>query len=292
MALAIPSTLLLNGASLIAPVIASKGSLNTKIAYEADLRAYMTFTDAFQGDSLLRIPSPRICAWRDAMLDDGLSRETVARRLAAVRGFYRYHVATGAIQRNPADPLLVTPPSVSSVSTTVGLTQDEARALLTAPDNDRDRAILGLMLYHGLRRQEVADLWTTSIYEDQGVYVLVILGKGVKERKAPLHPDVWAKIKEYLTLTKGSIHVRRSLFQLSSAGVWVVVKKWVRIAGIKKKISPHSLRHTCCTRALHLTNGNLNEVAKLMGHQSPRTTMRYDLDRENLTNHLALTMSY
>ena len=282
-----------SAATLTEPFLASKRSANTKRSYRAALDAYVDFTGCQAGDAILRVPSPRIVAWRDDLEREGRTASTIAQRLAAIRAFYNYAVAIGWIEHSPADTHLVPAPRVSNLSSTPSLAPEEAQQILDAPDPSttrglRDRAILAVLLYHGLRREELATLTTANIRQDTGRTVLAWTGKGKREYKHPLRPEALDAINLYLEADSRSLDtdVATSLFGITAAAVYDLVKKYA------KTVTPHGLRHTAITQALTATGGDVRRVAEFAGHADVKTTLRYDDDRESLKHHAANRIRY
>ena len=290
--------------------IKSRRTAQTKAAYAADVRHFVAAFKLGGPDDLLSIQPEEVAAYRDRMVEGGYAPSTVARHLSTLRSLFDYCLARGWIERNPASAKLVHTPHVSTDSPTNGLTADEVRRMLNAIDREglhglRDFALLITMLFHGLRRQEVIDLHTESFGEDRGYRTLRIVGKGSKVRVHPVQDRVFDAVRAYLRADGRSIITRGVLFRevkrggrksrkddkLSTVAVYRIVKQRCRAAGITKRLSPHSLRHTSITRALDC-GANLRRVSYFAGHSAIQTTVRYDRDRENLDQSAAHTIAF
>ena len=172
------------------------------------------------------------------------------------------------------------------------ITKDERNLLLRQPDQRtllgvRDYAILQLMLNTGMRRQEVCDLNRDSLKTEGKKIFLYVWGKGGRQRRLPIrHVDLILALERYLKMA-GHIDVPESpMFfsvkfcrtrgrpRITASTVRFLVARYVRQAGIKKHISPHSLRHTFCTLTLQ-SGADLATVQALAGHTNISTTSRY-----------------
>ena len=211
------------------------------------------------------------------------ARRTIARRLAAVRGLYRYLVLTGACTGSPA-AVLTTPkipkrlPSVAPV----GLLE----RLLALPDaatpsGKRDRAILELLYASGIRVSELSGLDLASV-DLRGGSVRV-MGKGSRERIVPIHPLAVRYLSEYLTsgrpaLDKGAagqaFFLNRLGTRLTAGGVRRMLDRYLDAMGEAVQLTPHGLRHSFAT---HLLEGgaDLRTVQELLGHVALSTTQIY-----------------
>lgn len=212
-------------------------------------------------------------------------KATVARKLSALRTFFKYLQRDGGLKLNPAK--LAPSPKVEKVLPHY-LSVDEAFHLLGQPGGDdfqslRDRAILEVFYGGGLRLAELAGLTVGDL--DLGQGVLRVWGKGSKERLAFLGEPARAAVAAFLPARNR--HVRKqsgssetALFlnsrgrRLSTRGVARVVAKWARVAGLSQALTPHGLRHSFAT---HLLEGqaDLRAVQELLGHASISSTQRY-----------------
>ncbi len=170
----------------------------------------------------------------------------------------------------------------------------QALALLEAPDRStlqglRDRAMLSVLLYHGLRREELVRLRVCDAEEREGVMHFVVHGKGAKIRYVPIAPDTLEDLAAYLEEAGHGNAREHALFQptrlgrgadpgkgLHPDGVRRLVKRYARLAGIRAdRFSTHSLRSTSATAALD-GGADIEEVARWLGHANPATTKLYD----------------
>jgi integrase/recombinase XerC len=212
-------------------------------------------------------------------------KTTVARKLSALRTYFKYLQRLGVVTHNPAK--LAPSPKLEKVLPHF-LSVDEAFHLLDEPRNDdfgtcRDKAMLEVFYGAGLRLSELAGLNLADL--DLGPGVLRVWGKGSKERLAFLGEPAKGALAAYLPLRRRFLAGRgpdggTALFlnsrggRLSTRGVARVVAKWVRRAGLSPGLTPHGLRHSFAT---HLLEGqaDLRAVQELLGHASISTTGRY-----------------
>jgi integrase len=216
----------------------------------------------------------------------------------AVRGLFGRLFKTGLIGGNPADPDLVPGLQVSAVSRTEGLSEDEVKAILDTCDGTlrglRDRALLMTLFYEGLRRSEASKLRYRDITTKKGLLEV----KGAKNNPYDtirLRPEVRQAIEDYLEILNRDLRRLRtgpddpvfvSLSRLRSFGrrlapssINELVKERVRAAGIDRRVTAHSLRHTVTTLAL-AAGVPVQQVQRHLRHKDISTTLRYDRERD------------
>ena len=215
-----------------------------------------------------------------------LALATQGVRLAAVKTFFQWLLRSGQIAYNPAAQ--IQPPRLPERLPSEILTQSEARRLLEKtpiikPRDIRDRAILEVLYATGIRRAELlglniynADLKTATLKIENG--------KGGRERIVPLTTSAIAALKLYLAEARGkfvSAIGQNALFVSSRSGQALcdndllrIVKKAAKKANIKKKVSPHTLRHSCATHLLQ-ERADIRQIQKLLGHKKLSTTEIY-----------------
>jgi integrase/recombinase XerD len=223
--------------------------------------------------------------------DLGLSPSSIRRNISAVRTYYRFLLADGAVVRDPSER--IESPRRGRTLPDV-LTVEEVERLLAAPNLDqplafRDRAMLELAYGAGLRVSEWISIGVKDVlFEDMLVRVF---GKGSKERLVPIGRRAIGAVATYLRelrprLEKGE--GRGALFlnahgrPLTRMGAWKILARHVEDAGITKNVSPHTLRHSFAT---HLLEGgaDLRAVQEMLGHADISTTQIYThVDREYL----------
>jgi len=212
------------------------------------------------------------------MRNSGLSKSTIARKLAAVRSFYRFLVKIGKLEASPIS-VVRTPRQDKRLPKCLDIEQIEA--LLAAPDADsllgaRDKAIIETIYSAGLRVSELVALNIEDL--DEFSEVLRIEGKGRKERLCPLGSKAVEAIARYLQMRRagqmGPLFVNRHGGRISDRSVRRKLDKYLLAAGIDPGVSPHTLRHSFATHMLN-AGADLRSVQELLGHSSLSTTQIY-----------------
>ena len=210
--------------------------------------------------------------------ENGAAKSTVARKLAAIRTFYRYLLERGEVEANPAD--LVSSPKQDAYLPAV-LKAGELAELLeripgTTPLDVRDRAMFELAYAAGLRAEELVNLDVESV--DPDAEEVRVEGKGAKTRVVPAGEHAWRALERYLDRARPALHVGESsaLF-LSKSGRRLStsdVRRRLKLQARRLGISPHTLRHSFAT---HLLEGgaDLRTIQELLGHASISTTQTY-----------------
>ncbi|MHB8766050.1 MAG: site-specific tyrosine recombinase XerD, partial [Deferrisomatales bacterium] len=256
---------------------------NTVDAYARDLAAFLRFLAA-RGVGAPAAGGLEVLAFLKAQRDRGLSARTVARRVSALRGFYRFLTREGLAAADPT-ARLEAPRLWKTLPRT--LSQEEAGALVRSTDGEdpqalRDRAILELLYAAGLRVSEASSLTVDGL--DLAVGYVRTLGKGSKERLVPVGRQAQEALAAYLErgrplLLKGRkcpyLFLNRFGRRLSRQSIWKLVKAACRGAGLPSaEASPHTLRHSFAT---HLLEGgaDLRSVQMMLGHADLATTQIY-----------------
>ncbi len=262
---------------------------NTVQAYSRDLIRFFQFLEK-QNLTPLEVSKDQITEYT-SIIGRRLSSRSVARNISAVRSFFRFLVSEGRIKSNPTR--LVETPRVSMRLPGV-LSQADVEHLLSQPDvsrpiGQRDMAMLEILYATGLRVSELVNLKTQDLNLEAG-YVRT-LGKGSKERVIPMGEKAVAAVKEYLSgarirLTKGTNSPYLFLTfrgrPMTRQGFWKTIKKYGRQALIKKKLTPHSIRHSFASHLLD-AGADLRSVQVMLGHADISTTQIYThVTRERL----------
>ena len=251
-------------------------SPNTLQAYRRDL---CQFRDWLKKE-FLQVDSALIGNYLATLREKGNKSRTLNRKLSVVRMFYKFLYTEGKIDHNPVEG--VSSPRLGRKIPSF-LSEKEVEALLEAPSVDeqygsRDRAILEVVYGAGLRISELVNLNLTDV-NLKGGWVKV-LGKGSKERIVPLGREACRWVRIYLrkrrieTTDKLSLFCNRYGKRLSRQACWKIIKKYSQKAGITKKISPHTLRHSFATHLLS-RDADLRFVQELLGHTNISTTQIY-----------------
>jgi len=253
-------------------------STHTLRAYLADVRQFLTVAGA---GGVQRVGAGDVRHWLRG-LDGTVDRTSIARKLAAVRGFFRFLVATGRLRSDPTLGI-ATPKTRKKLPAHLSL--DEVDRLLTTPAGDgfagvRDRAILEVLYSSGLRVSELTGLDWPDV--DRDAETVRVLGKGRKERIVPIGRPALRALDAYSRacaerewpVTAGPVFRNARGGRLTSRSIARAMAGYVVASGTATKATPHALRHTFAT---HLLGGgaDLRAIQELLGHASLSTTQRY-----------------
>lgn len=275
---------------LAAGWVLSLGAENTKRAYARDLAHFTRWCRA-QGGHPLTVERAGVDLYRLELEAQGLAPATVARRLSALASFYVYAIDAGALERSPVER--VRRPRVSTESPRLGLDRDEARRMLDAAQaaGPRDYALVAVLMLNGLRVSEALGIDADTLELERGHRVVRVVGKGGKVRTVPLAPRTADAIDAALEgRTTGPVFTNAQGTRLNRHQAARIVTRVARAAGITKRLSPHSMRHTFVTLCLE-AGAPIHVVQDAAGHASPNTTRRYDRARQALDGHAAYTLA-
>lgn len=222
----------------------------------------------------------------------GMIPSSQARILSGIKSFYKYLLAEDMIKNNPAE-LLESPKKQRKLPDTLSY-QDINKLIevidLSKPDGTRNKAIIEVLYSCGLRVSELTELKLSNLYLE--IEFVKVIGKGNKERLVPIGGEAIKALKLWIEhdrvhvpIKKGEedmVFLNRRGSRLSRVYIFMLIKQLAEAAGIKKSISPHTLRHSFAT---HLVEGgaDLRAVQEMLGHESITTTEIYThLDREYL----------
>lgn len=267
----------------IAGFLAGYGTA-TRSSYATDLRIYAQWCAEF-GLRLFEVQRSHLELFARSMEARGLMASTVARRLSTLASFYRYCEQEGHVERSPAAHLRR--PKVDGESRTLGLDRNELSAFMVQAGigTQRDHALASLLGLNGLRVSEALNADIDDLGFERGHHVLQIIRKGGKRATVPLAPRTARAVQLYIDgRTAGPIFLGEHGQRMDRHAADRTVKRLARRAGINKRISPHSLRHSFITAALD-AGVALRDVQDAASHSDPRTTMRYDRARHSLDRH-------
>jgi len=252
-------------------------------SYTSDLSKYLAFLKEKRIKDITQADTPLILKHLIALRESGLRSKSCARHLITLRGFYKFLAQEKILEFDPAK-LIDLPksglklPDVLSVS--------EVSLLLNIPDSNtllgkRNSAMLELLYAAGLRVSELVNLKFLDV-NLEACFVRV-MGKGSKERIVPFGLYAKNKIDDYINNSRPLLlksHISKHLFvaragnPMTRQGFWKLLKQYVKQAGIKKKVTPHSLRHSF---ASHLLEGgaDLRTVQVMLGHVDISSTQIY-----------------
>lgn len=256
-------------------------SRNTLDSYHRDLQTFRLWLD---GRTIVSVRREDLMRYLSDRMAKGIKSRSTARAISCLRGFYRYLLRENLITVDPT--LQIESPKLGR-PLPESLTETEVEKLLAAPDvkspiGFRDRTMLEVLYASGLRVSELVGLRIPDVNLRQGV--VRVMGKGSKERLVPLGEEAISWIQRYLVEARPDL-LKKNLAEdaifPSSQGkpmtrqtFWYRIKAHAETAGIRRKISPHTLRHAFAT---HLINhgADLRVVQLLLGHSDLSTTQIY-----------------
>jgi integrase/recombinase XerD len=266
-------------------------SLNTLEAYSRDLRRFALYLRQEKSGSPGDVGPEDLVAFLGTLKKAGLSATSINRNLAAIRGLYRYLLRSGHIPENTLTKVSLAKAWMRLPDT---LSLQEMEELLQKPDDTkpqglRDKAMFELLYATGLRVTELLTLTVNDLNWQVGC--LTATGKGRKERIVPVGKAAIAILRRYMDesrplLLKGRkadiLFVNRRGGGLTRQALWKMIRKYAVLAGLQKKVHPHTFRHSFAT---HLLEGgaDLRAVQVMLGHADISTTQVYThVTRERL----------
>jgi integrase/recombinase XerD len=256
-------------------------SPNTVESYARDLAALAAFAATLERD-VSSLDRKDLEAFVRSLMAGGLSPRSVARTVACVRGFYRFHAVDERKETSPAGDLRA-PRGWAALPRFLDL--EEVDRLLAVPDVStprglRDKTMIAVLYATGLRVSELVALKLSDLHLDEG-YVTCV-GKGSRERIVPIGEDASGWVRRYLGEGRGRLVTRASpwLFvnarggPLSRVGFWKLLKEYGTKSGITRDISPHVLRHSFATHLLE-RGADLRAIQMMLGHADLSTTQIY-----------------
>ena len=261
-------------------------------AYQRDIHRYLKYLQKAGIQELDAVRQGQVRSYTRWLNSLCLSAATIHRSFSAIRSFHRFLLAENHVQGDPS--AFLDPPKLPQRLPQV-LEVSEIDAILEAVDMSkplgvRDRSVISLLYACGLRVSELLGLRLTYLMLE--AELVRVLGKGSKERVVPIGRLATEDMVRYIqdvrpTLARkgrntGEIYLNARGNPLSRMGVWNILARWTKVAGIEKQISPHTLRHSFAT---HLLEGgaDLRAVQEMLGHADISTTQIYThLDRDYL----------
>ncbi|MCL2760960.1 MAG: site-specific tyrosine recombinase XerD [Desulfuromonadales bacterium] len=256
-------------------------SRNTIVSYSHDAGEYLNFLEKAGRIEPDQIKQSDVASFINRLASSGRSPRSRARALSVVRMFHRFllienHASYNAAANIESPHLLNKLPDV--------LSKEEVEALLNAPSGDetsdiRDKAMLELLYATGLRVSELVNLKFSDLNFSAGY--LITTGKGSKERLVPVGEAAIKYVFEYINSSRKSkngeekiLFLNRFGYKMTRQAFWNIIKKRVIQAGIKKSVSPHTLRHSFATHLLE-NGADLRSVQLMLGHSDLSSTQIY-----------------
>lgn len=257
-------------------------SPNTLEAYQHDLLHLQNYCRS-EGKDLLGIELDDLQHFAATLHEVGIGPSSQARILSGIRSFYRFLLLDGFIENDPTE-LLESPhlgEHLPEVLSTAEIDQIEASIDLSKWEGHRNRAIIEVLFSCGLRVSELVTLKLSDLFLDDGY--IRIFGKGSKERLVPISGraigelNFWFDDRNRMTIKPGEedfVFLNRRGAHLTRVMIFIMLRRQAEIAGIKKVISPHTLRHSFATALLE-GGADLRVIQALLGHESIGTTEIY-----------------
>ena len=260
-------------------------------AYKRDLTHYLNFILEKKVENISKITQMHIREYIRALNEKELASKSIARIFSSIRSYHKYLASENIVSENPT--LVLSNPK-SPKKLPIILNENEISVIIEKIDESsqfgkRDKAIIEILYSCGLRVSELCALDLSNLFLDDSL--IRIFGKGSKERLLPIGARAKLYLNNYLKFLRPSlsrynkssvVFLSRNGNQLTRAMINKILTKWSKASGIKKTISPHTLRHSFAT---HLLEGgaDLRFVQVLLGHSDISTTQIYThLDKKHL----------
>lgn len=263
---------------------------NTVSSYKNDISSLLGFLKTLDITDPSRVSKKELNSFFSSLNKTGLSSNSAARYYSSIKGFFRYLFIQNYIKENPMEK--VSSPKLKKGLPLV-LSVTEVDSILSSPDTSnvlglRNKALLELLYACGVRVSELLGLKVSDLFFNEEM--IRVFGKGSKERLVPVGRSAVEWVKKYLIKSRPMLEKKYKsenfLFlnkkgtKLSRMGIWKIVDRYVKDAGIKKEVHPHTFRHSFAT---HLLEGgaDLRAVQEMLGHADISTTQIYThIDRE------------
>lgn len=268
-------------------LVVEKGlARNTIESYGRDIKRFFAFLegrDIRDISALGGVDQELLALYLSSLREEGLSTRSIRRALSVIRGLYRFLLIEGLTSKDPTPPI-ETPKAWFRLPGTI--TQEEVERLLMTPSPStplgiRDLAMLEFLYATGARVSEIVSVGVADLNLEVG-YVR-LLGKGRRERIVPIGTSAARVLKEYLSHSRPRLAKSRALPHLflgrrgrplTRQGFWKVIKFYAKKAGIEKRVTPHTLRHSFATHLLE-HGADLRSVQAMLGHTDISTTQIY-----------------
>jgi tyrosine recombinase XerC len=257
-------------------------SIHTIASYRRDLTQFVDYLETRQS-SLRRADNLQIRGFMAELHERRLKKSSLARKLAAIRSFFRFAVKNKWIAENPAQ-VVATPKQEQRVPSF--LTEEEMANFLDMPPSGkpldlRDRAALEILYATGIRVGELVGINVEDVH--LGERLVRVRGKGKKERIVPFGAPAQGRLRAYLgaraelagdRIGENALFLNYRGRRITTRSVERLVDKYIRRTAVRRKISPHSLRHSFASHLLS-RGADLRVIQELLGHESLATTQKY-----------------
>lgn len=257
---------------------------NTTISYKRDLEKFDKFLKSNNINDIKNVKKSNITDYMLSLKDKDLSANSISRNLVAIKVFFRF-LLNERFLKDDTSNLIESPKLWKNLPDFLSV--EEVERLLKMPDlkdlaGMRDKACLELMYATGMRVSEVISLELSNLNLDMGF--VKCIGKGSKERIVPFGNKAKDALIRYLeksrpnlskkAISKQPIFLTRLGGAMSRQNFWKIIKKYTRLSGIKKHLTPHTLRHSFATHLLE-RGADLRIVQEMLGHSDISTTQIY-----------------
>lgn len=289
--------------------LANAANPRTRRAYKMHVEDFAGFVGIKHPEEFRTVTRAHVIAWRDELKRRAHSPATIRAKLSALSSLFEYLCEKNSVAHNPVKGV-ERPAADNNEGKTPAIGDAQARRLLEAPKGEslkakRDRAILAVFLFHGLRREELCGLRVQDCHPRRDVMHFRIHGKRGKTRYVPVHPRALRLIHEYLDAAGHGEDFKGPLFRpvknnftkvldkpLDTDAVYKLIKEYAKAAGIDvEHFSPHSLRATAATNALE-HEADIAKVQEWLGHANIATTRLYDKRRTRPEDSPTFKVSY
>ncbi len=266
-------------------------SKNTLESYSRDLNKYARYLKKKGINNLERVKRPDIQDFMMGLKDDKLNASSIARNLVAIKVFHRY-LTSQRLLKEDVTSVIETPKLWKTLPDVLDL--KEVEAILDSPNTRlkqglRDKAAIELMYATGMRVSELVNLKLTDLHMEMGF--VRCLGKGQKERIIPVGSKAKEALQKYIEKARpkflkkagsSALFLTRLGKPMSRQTFWMIIKHYVKDSRIKKRVTPHTLRHSFATHLLQ-NGADLRIVQELLGHTNISTTQIYThINKERL----------
>ena len=259
-----------------------KASGNTLDAYRRDLQKFVDYADAEGINDFCAVDGEVVADFKTYLTSKGLSSASVSRTLSSLRSLFQYLISEGVCDTNPAKS--VHNDKAEKKDLTV-LTTKEVDALLSQPNlNDpkglRDKAMLEILYATGIKVSELINL---NVEDFNSQLSFIRCGSDDKERFIPIYSIAVKAVTAYLEkgrkllvsdASENALFVNVTGEKMTRQGFWKILKSYAQAANIKKKITPHTLRHSFAAHLLE-NGADIHEIQVILGHSDIASTLRY-----------------
>ena len=270
-------------------------SINSVQAYIRDIKKFASYASSLKLNEF-KIKRKNIIDFLKTLKDENISARSQARIISGIKAFYKYLIMEDYIKANPTE-LIESPKIGLKLPDTLSLIEIDtliSAVDLTSSQGERNRAIIETLYSCGLRVSELINLQLSNIHFKERY--IKIIGKGNKERLAPISGKALKYLSIYIHQIRNHQNIKKGHedfaflnnrgTKLSRVMIFLIIQKLTESTGIKKKISPHTFRHSFAT---HLIEGgaDLRAVQEMLGHESITTTEIYThLDKDYLRSNI------